>query len=205
LPPERVPGWSLHIGRDSHNAMKLRITIAVGGCLAFVGLALLYTRPSPVTPQSVRFAGLTNGVVGAVAPLFATLSTNNAADIQRWLAAGTNGAVFTITNQQTCAIWLFPLGRICTEEATPMRDETPVLNAPNFSGIRFSRGQVADVQVAVLPHHAPWRLQLYYHRDSCSDSFLNNLKMLPESLFARANGRPVQMQMYTIESNLIDQ
>ena len=86
-----------------------------------------------------------------------------------------------------------------------MRDETPVLNAPNFSGIRLSPGQVAAVQVAVLPHHAPWRLQLYYHRDSCSDSFLNNLKILPESLRALATGRPVQMQMHTIESDLIDQ
>ena len=85
-----------------------------------------------------------------------------------------------------------------------MRDETPLLNAPDFSGIRLSPGQVAEVQVAALPHHAPWRLQLYYHRDSCSDSFLNNLKMLPESLRARATGKPVQMQMHTIESQLID-
>src|SRR5437867_1244898 len=184
--------------------MKLRITIAVGGCLAFVGLALLYSRPSPVTPQSVRFAGLTNGVVGAVAPLFATLSTNNAADIQRWLAAGTNGAEFTITNQQSCAIWLYPLGRICTEEAQPMRDETPLLNAPNFSGIRVPPGQAATVRVAVLPHQAPWRLQLYYHRDSCSDTFLNRLRLLPQSLRAMTTGRPVQMQMHTIESDLID-
>ncbi len=184
--------------------MKLRITMALLGCLAVIGVVLLLTRPSPAAPQSIRFAGVTNGVVGAVAPVFASLTTNNAASIQQWLAAGTNSAVFTITNQQSCAIWLFPLGRICTKEATPMRDETPLLNAPNFSGIRLSPGQVADVQVAVLPHHAPWRLQLYYHRDSCSDSFLNNLKMLPESLRARATGQPVQMQMHTIESELID-
>src|SRR5438105_3520871 len=154
----------------------LLITIALLGCLAFIGVALFLTRPSPAAPQSVRFAGAMNGVVGAVAPVFASLTTNNAASIQRWLAAGTNAAVFTITNQQTCAIWLFPLGRFCTDEATPMRDETPLLNAPDFSGIRLSPGQVANVQVAVLPHHAPWRLQLYYHRHSCSESFRTNLK-----------------------------
>jgi hypothetical protein len=180
--------------------MKLLITIVLLGCLAFVGVALLFTRPSPAAPQSIRFAGVTNGVVGAFAPVFATLTTNYAAIIQRWLTAGTNVAVFTITNQQTCAIWLFPVGRICTVEATPMRDETPVLNAPNFSGIRLSPGQAADIQVAVLPHHAPWRLQLNYHRESCSDSFLNNLKILR----ARMTGRALQMQMPTIESELID-
>ena len=183
--------------------MKLPITIALLACLAILGVVLLFMRPSPAALQSVRFAGVTNGVVGAVAPVFARLTTNNAASIQRWLAAGTNGAVFTITNKQTCAIWLFPLGRICTDEATPMRDETPLLNAPNFSGIRLSPGEIADVQVAVLPHHTPWRLQLYYHRDSCSDSFLNNLRRLPESLRARAAGKPVQMQMHTMESELI--
>jgi len=192
------------ITAERQKQIPISIAIVAVGCLAIVGVALLFTRPSPATPQSIRLAGLTNGVVGAVVPVFATLTTNNAASIQRWLAAGTNGAVFTITNQQTCAIWLFPLGRICTEEATPMRDVTPMLNAPNFSGIRLSPGEVANVQVAVLPYHAPWRLQLYYHRDSCSDSFLNNLKMLPASLRARASGSPVQMQMHTIESGLID-
>ena len=85
-----------------------------------------------------------------------------------------------------------------------MSDETPLLNAPTFSGIRLSPGQVASVEVAVLPHPAPWKLQLYYHRDSCSDSFMNNLKRLPEFLRARASGRPVQEEMHTIESDLVD-
>ena len=154
--------------------------------------------------QPIRFAGFTNGLVGAVPPVFATLSTNYAATVQRWLAAGTNGAEFTITNQQSCAIWLSPLGLICTEEATPMRDATPLLNAPNFSGIRVPPGQAATVQVAVLPHQAPWRLQLYYHRDACSDTFLNRLRLLAQSLRAMTTGKPVQMQMHTIESELID-
>jgi hypothetical protein len=45
-------------------------------------------------------------VVG-LAPVFSTLHTNYAATIQRWLEAGTNVAEFTITNQQSCAIWLY--------------------------------------------------------------------------------------------------
>src|ERR1051325_9906155 len=179
--------------------MKQRIIVLAVVCAAFAVVTWILTRPIPSLPQPIRFMGFTNGVVGAVTPVFATLRPNNTAAIQRWLAAGTNGAEFTITNRQSCAIWLFPFGRICTEEATPMRDETPLLNAPNMSGIRVPPGETATVQVAVLPHQAPWRLQLYYHRDSCSDSFLNNLKMLPESLHARATGKPVRMQMHTID------
>ena len=184
--------------------MKRRIIIFAIASSACLALALIFSRASPSIPQPVRLTGFTNGVVGAIAPVFATLTTINAASIQRWLAAGTNGAVFTMTNQQTCAIWLFPIGRICTDEATPMCDETPLLNAPNFSGIRLSPGEVASVQVAVFPHHAPWRLKLHYRRDSCSDSFLNNLKLLPQSLPAPVTGRSVRIQMSTIESELID-
>jgi len=85
-----------------------------------------------------------------------------------------------------------------------MSDDTPLLNAPNFSGIRLSPGQASIVQVAVLPHQGPWRLRLSYHRESCSDSFLNKLKALPESMRARKAGRPIQAETHTIESNLID-
>jgi hypothetical protein len=180
--------------------MKRAITIAAVG-LAIVGVILFCARRSPAAHQSIHFTGLTNGIVGALTPVFATLTTNHAATIQRWLAAGTNGAVFTITNQQAYAIWLFPLGRIRTEEATPMSDETPLLNAPNFSGIHLSPGQVANVQVALLPHHAPWRLQLYYRRDFSASSFF---KMLLDSLQAWPTGKRVQAQSYMVESDLID-
>ena len=183
--------------------MKHRITFGVVAIAVLAGVAWLFTPPPPLAVQGIRFAGFTNGIVGAVAPVFGSLTTNHAATIQRWLAAGTNAAEFTITNQQSCAIWLYPLGRICTDEAQPMRDETPLLNAPNFSGIRIASGQAATVQVAVLPHQAPWRLQLYYHRDSCSDTFMNRLRLLPQSLRAMT-GRSMQMQVHTIESDLID-
>jgi hypothetical protein len=60
------------------------------------------------------------------------------------------------------------------------------------------------LKFVVLPHQAPWRLQLYYHRDSCSDTFWNRLRLLPPLLRATMTGTHVQMQMHTIESELID-
>ena len=188
--------------------MKRRILVAVVACVALVGVAWVFTSSAPPAIQTARFARFTNGVVG-LALVFSALHTNYAAAIQRWLDAGTNVAEFTITNQQSCAIWLSPVGYIGTAEATPndpklMSGVTPLLNAPNFSGIRLPPGQAATVQVAVFPHQSPWRLQLSYHRESCSDSFVNNLKTLPESLRARAAGRPIQAEMHTIESDLID-
>lgn len=183
--------------------MKRRITLTVVACVVFAGVTWVLTSPTPPAVQTVRFTGITNGVVG-LATVFSTLHTNYAATIQRWLDAGTNVAEFTITNQQSCAIWLCPVGRMCAAEASSMNDETPLLNAPNFSGIRLSPGQAATVQVALLARHAPWKLQLSYHRESCSDSFVNNLNALPEFIRARAAGRPVQAEMHTITSESID-
>jgi len=80
----------------------------------------------------------------------------------------------------------------------------PILNTPSYSGIRVPLGKVATIQVAMLPHQAPWRLQLSYHRESCSDSFLNNLKTLPEFLRAVTTRTPVRAEMHTIESDLIE-
>jgi len=183
--------------------MKRQITVAVVACVALVGVTWVFTSSAPPAIQTAHFARFTNGVVG-LAPVFSTLHTNYSATIQRWLDAGTNVAEFTITNQQSCAIWLFPVGHISTGETRTMSDDTPLLNAPNFSGIRLSPGQASIVQVAVLPHQGPWRLRLSYHRESCSDSFLNKLKALPESMRARKAGRPIQAETHTIESNLID-
>ncbi len=97
--------------------MKLRIAIAVVACVVLAGVAWVFTLSAPSATQTVRFAGFTNSVVG-LAPVFSTLHTNYAATIQRWLDAGTNVAEFTITNQQSCAIWLYPVGRICTTAAS---------------------------------------------------------------------------------------
>jgi hypothetical protein len=159
--------------------------------------------PSAYAAQPIQFSGYTNGVVGAVATVYGTLTTNNAAVIDRWLTAGTNGLLFTITNEQTCDIILFPLGRICNAGTHPTNDETPLLNAPDFSGLRLTPGQVATIQVADLPHQAPWRLQLYYDRDSCTDSTANRIGLIPEELRALIFHTPMRAQMHTIESDLI--
>ena len=193
----------LSLGGSVRIAMKLRIATAVVACVVLAGVAWVLTLSTPPAAQTARFAGFTNGVVG-LAPVFSTLHTNYAATIQRWLQAGTNVAEFTITNQQNCAIWLYPVGRICTTEASSMSEDTPLLNAPNFSGIRLPPGQAATVQVAVLPHQTPWRLQFSYHRESCSDTFWNRVKTLPEFLRAVGTRTPVRAEMHTIESDLFE-
>lgn len=148
-------------------------------------------------PQSVSFSGFTNGVVGAIVPGYATFSANYAAIIQQWLADGTNGAVFTITNQQSCDIWIQPLGRIINAGNRPAYDETPLLNAPNFSGIRLMPHQVSTIQVAVFPHQAPWRMRFIYTRTDQRFGFL-------ESLHSTITRSPLHLQSYFIESDMID-
>jgi hypothetical protein len=150
------------------------------------------------SPQPVSFNGFTNGFVGTLAPEFASLTANHAAVIQQWLADGTNSALFTITNYQSCDIWIFPLGRICNAGAHPTNDEAPILNAPNFSGIRLRPRQVSIIQVAVLPHQAPWRMEFYYTRADQHFGFV-------EGLSAQITGKPLQMQTHAIESEFIDQ
>jgi hypothetical protein len=184
--------------------MKIKILISLACCLVVFGFLMLFKQPMTVRTQSIRLTGFTNGFVGVVATINASLSSNNAASFQHWLDAGTNSAVFAITNQQTCAIWLYPVGRICSTNATQASEETLLINTPTFSGIKLSPGQHAEILVAVTPQQSPWRLQVYYSRDSCSDSFLNRLKMLPSSLRAQATGTPIEIPMNTIESDLIN-
>jgi hypothetical protein len=136
-------------------------------------------------------------VVGAIAPAFAKFSAKKAALIQGWLDAGTNGALFTITNQQSCDIWIYPLGRIINAGASS-KDLTPLLNAPNFSGICLKPHQVATIQVALLPHQAPWQMMFSYTR---TDHHVG----LAESLRAMITHKPIQIRSYPIKSETIDQ
>jgi hypothetical protein len=149
------------------------------------------------SPQPVIFNDFTDGFVGTLVPVFSTLTTKHAALIQQWLADGTNSAVFTITNNQSCDIILFPLGRICNAGAHPMNHETPILNASNFSGIRLKPLQVSIIQIAVLPHQAPWRIQLYYTRTDQRIGFAEGLSSM---LF----WKPIHMKSHTIESDFIN-
>lgn len=185
------------------NTMRRVVTILAVAILALAAGALfLASRPLAAT-QSLHFTRYTNGIVGAVAPVFSALTPSNAVTVQKWLAAGTNVAEFTLTNRLSCAIWLFPLGRICTDEP-PKREYTPLLNAPNFSGILVPPGQTATVQVALLPHRAPWRLEVCYHRDSGGDTLLNRLRLLEQTVLAATTGQPIQQPLQTITSEWIE-
>ena len=179
--------------------MKYRTPLIIAALLATIFTGCSKHPPTAATsPQPISFNGFTNGYVGTLAPVLATLTTNDAAVIQRWLADGTNSAVFTITNHQSCDIWIYPLGRICNAGAHPTNDLTPILNAPNFSGIHLKPREVATIQVAVLPHQAPWRMQFSYNR---TDQHIGFAEGLSSMIFRK----PIQMQMHTIESDLIDQ
>jgi hypothetical protein len=179
--------------------MKIRTSLILVTLLALIVAGCSKHSPAVATsPQPIRFDGFTNGYVGPLAPVFASLSTNDAAVIQRWLAAGTNDAVFTITNQQTCDIWLFPLGRISSASTHTASEESPILNSPNFSGIRLRPRQVTSIQVAMLPYQMPWQMQFYYTRTDQHVGFV-------EGLSAIIFRKPIHMQTYTIESGLISQ
>jgi hypothetical protein len=178
--------------------MRNRTSLIIAALLATVFTGCSKHPPTAATnPQTVGFNSFTNGFVGTLAPVFASLTTNDAAVIQQWLADGTNSAVFTITNHQSCDIWVFPLGRIINAGAHPTNDETLILNAPNFSGIHLRPRQVSTIQVAVLPHQAPWRMEFYYTR---TDQHVS----LAESLDAMIFRKPIQAQTYTIESDIIE-
>src|SRR5437667_2959617 len=144
-------------------AMKRLLALAAFLVIAFIIWFFAHSQPSGL---SIGFVGPTNGVIGPIAPTFGKMTTNHAAAIQAWLAAGTNGALFTITNQHGYAIDIFPFARICTSNTPPT--QTPLLNAPNGSGIRLPAGQTATVQVAELPHSFPWKVELCYHRRQSS-------------------------------------
>jgi hypothetical protein len=167
-------------------------------------LALLLTgcSKSPpkvtITPQTVSFAGLTNGYVGVIAPFFATINTNNAAAIQQWLAGGTNSAVFIITNCQSCDIRIVPFARILNAGGHPTSTLTPLVNAPSFSGIFLKPGQVTNLEVALFPHHVPWRVQIHYTR---SDRRVGLIEQLNHLMFQK----PIVTQTIPIDSDLIDQ
>jgi hypothetical protein len=161
------------------------------------------------TPQTARFTGFTNGNAGGIASVFARLGPRQAANIQQWLANGTNAAMFTITNHQSCEILIQPFGRILNAGANPTNDETPILNAPPlpgssapaFSGIRLKPGQVTNLQIADIGHAAPWRVRFFYMRIDQNLGFAGLLQRL-RSLILRT---PNRVHVYTIDSNLLSE
>jgi len=151
--------------------MKYRTPLITAALIVSVFTGCSKPHATSPKPQPITFVGYTNGVVGEIAPVFAKGTDDSSAAINGWLAAGTNGAVFIITNRQDCPIDLFPIGRMRSRGEHPMNEETPLLNAPTFSGIRLQPGQVATVQVAVLPHQGSWYFQINCTRTDSRKSF----------------------------------
>jgi len=157
-------GSAFVVRRHSH-FMKNRTPLIIAALLASIFTGCSKHPPTAATkPQLISFSGYTNGVVGVIAPVFAKLTADRAAVIQQWLAAGTNGAMFTVTNQEHCDIYVNSGGRIYSEGTHPINEETPLLNAPTSSGVGLKPGEVATIQVALLPHELPWRFQVNYIR-----------------------------------------
>jgi hypothetical protein len=141
--------------------------------------------------QTASLLGFTNGVVGPFVRTFSAMTTNNAQRMQQWLGAGTNGALFRLTNSQTGAISVFPIARFYRKTSGPISDEVPLLNAPTFPGISVKPGEIVTVQVAVLPHQGPWKVSFYCVRHDPG---------LIESLTALFSGS-MRLRGYWVESD----
>ena len=184
--------------------MKRILTIGIVCCVVLAVITWILRPSAARAPELASFTGQTNGMIGAFAPMFGTTSTNSAATIKRWLDAGTNAALFTITNQQVCAIWVSPFVIICRGPTQSSREFMPLLNAPDFGGIKLAPGQVATLRVALVTSDAPWSAEFYYTRDSCSDSLQNRVKRIPEELRALITLTPVQAETHTIHTDVIE-
>ena len=90
---------------------------------------------------------------------------NEAARVQHWLAAGTNVALFSITNRQRCPIILYPYTDFHKTNSSQARYQTFLLNPPTAYGILLQPGQAVVVEVAVLPGEGPGRVRIGYSRD----------------------------------------
>ncbi len=153
--------------------MKWFIVIGLMACAGTV--VCLVARSSKPTIQRIGFAGLTNGVVGTMAPLVSSMGPSHAANVRAWLAGGTNGAMFTVTNHQSFPIDVVPFGRMYTNQNDQARNFVPLLNVSGMQGLSLQPGQSATVQVALLPHHGPWKVELYYRSDSRLKQLLDSL------------------------------
>ena len=184
--------------------MKRIYSVGIIGGGVFAAVLCVLQPSSSRAPEVASFSGTTNGMVGAIAPTFSTLSSNCAASISRWINGGTNAALFTITNQQVCSIWVSPFVYICSGAMQSSREMMPLLDAPTCSGIKLAPGQIVTVRVASVAVETPWRAEFYYTRDSCSDSLRNKIRMIPEELRALTTRTPVRVESHVIRSEVVD-
>jgi hypothetical protein len=154
--------------------MKSRLIIA-----AVASLFLLVWRvvsigtsaSSAEVPPTIRFVGFTNAVLGPTEPIRAVPNNSHQAALKGWLAGGTNAVVFIISNRQSRTLRLDEVGQMLSRGANP--DLAYLLWSTNFRGFFLAPHQEATVQVAFPPNRAPWKLRLYFTRDSREHTILD--------------------------------
>jgi hypothetical protein len=178
---------------------RRRLTIAIAAVLILAGALWWWfsTSTSQQLPM-VRFIGLTNCVVGPNVAAFSGTSTNYASLIQRWFMAGSNAAVFTITNRETCIIQVFACS-LQTRGKHPTDEQTLALDSPVTYGFYLLQpGQSVTSHIAVIPHSEPWRVAFFYNRHDWREK----LRALSAAVLHRP---PIQLQSHVFHSDWIDQ
>jgi hypothetical protein len=137
------------------------ILLAVGGLI--VGLLRAWHRPQRA--QEARFIKFTNGFVGPFAAIYSAASTNGDQIVQRWLASGTNVAIFSITNQQSYPIILYPYVGFHKTNEIQSHYQTFLSSASEPYGVFLRPGQGTMVEVAVFPGAGSGRLRFGYTPD----------------------------------------
>lgn len=170
--------------------MKARFLIlAFVVCLAVSALLGLWGRRAPLPSPTARFMSLTNCVPGntslvGLGPL-AAFARLDPRPVQEWFAAGTNAAVFSVSNSLDRGIDLLPVARLATaEDKGGWGRETPLLLSAGQAGVWLKPGQTGLVQVARIPHEGAFRVQFCYLLAPTDDS---DLKMLFAKLKGTAN------------------
>lgn len=147
--------------------------------------------PYPYAPQSALYLGTTNGVVAPQLPTFLkALTPDDSARLAAWLAAGTNSAVYNFTNREVCTVILFPFVRISELAAGKPAHTAPLLNVPDFSGIRVEPGGVTQLLIPIPTESGTWEPHFSYTLHSCSSTYPGYLKYkdLPQSLLCLLTG-----------------
>ena len=150
---------------------RLRIVGVISGVILALGCiwAVCWFRAHPALqgPQEAKFIGFANGVAGS----------------------GTNVAVFSITNQRSYPVFVYPPVSIESKDQTQTNYQASTVNAPTAYGIHLHSGERATVHVAMLPRLGSSRVRFAFVRDYYH--FSAKFTRLPEELHALRTGTPV--------------
>ncbi len=194
---------------DAPTMRRRYLILAFVTCLAFLapyvpyGFRRLHTH-SPL--PTARFLCLTNFPAshgslsgsGSIAS-FARFSITNAVLVQTWLNAGTNTAVFVVSNSFARAIDIFPFARLATaQNKVGGGQHTPLLLRAG-QGMALGPGESRLVPVALIPPHAgAYRIQFTYHVFPTDDGLLKNV-------FSRITGTAPPGSTGSINSDWVNQ